>query len=359
MISKLCFWVVLSLISAFPAEKRPLDVEYELGMGVQPEIAVDPKGTIRVVYGLKNDKERDLYFSESRDGGKSFSKPYMIGKFSNMGLGMGRGPQLAVTKDFTVVTVGDHFGNMFALRLTNATNKWSAPSRVNDTDSTAKEALSGIAAGENNQLFTVWLDTRLGNNNLFGAASSDGGLTWGKNQLIFKGLQGGICDCCKPSVFVDKADHLNVMFRNKLDGARNMYLIASEDKGKHFGQAQKLGTGDFMINGCPMDGGDLTADAQGKITTVWRRQTDVYMAQPGSPETRLGIGRTPVALQATDGVAIAWEQNGNIQFRSPDGTKTISLGKGQYPKLALVKNQKTAVCIFERDGRVIAKSVEL
>jgi hypothetical protein len=38
--------------------------------------------------------------------------------------------------------------------------------------------------------------------------------------------------------------------------------------------------------------------------------------------------------------------------------KPFLLGKSQYPKLAL-KNQKAAVCIFERDGRVIAKSVEL
>ena len=52
---------------------------------------------------------------------------------------------------------------------------WSAPVKINDTDSTAKEALSDIYAGIDNQVYTVWLDTRLGNNNLFGAISKDGG----------------------------------------------------------------------------------------------------------------------------------------------------------------------------------------
>lgn len=149
------------------------------------------------------------------------------------------------------------------------------------------------------------------------------------------------------------------MFRNKLDGARNMYLISSTDKGEHFGKAQKQGTGDYMINACPMDGGDLSADASGKLTTVWRRQLDIYMAEPSKPEVKLGNGRTPVILQTAKGNAIAWQQENSIQFRSPDGLKTSSLGNGQYPKLALAKDQKAAICTFEREGHVIVTSVTL
>jgi len=149
------------------------------------------------------------------------------------------------------------------------------------------------------------------------------------------------------------------MFRNKLDGARNMYLISSNDKGGHFGKAQKLGTGDYMINACPMDGGDLTVDSKGAATTVWRRQMEIYLARPGNPEIRLGSGRTPVILRTTKGNAIAWQQENAIQFRSPDGLKTFSLGKGQYPKLALSKDLKTAICTFERDGQIVVATVIL
>ncbi|TLU88681.1 exo-alpha-sialidase [Dyadobacter sediminis] len=333
--------------------------EQKLATGSQPEISVDREGIIHIVYGVKNANERDLYYVFSGDGGKSYSKPALLGNFPQMGLGMGRGPQLTTTKDYTVVTVGDHRGNLYAIRSMNITHQWSTPVRVNDTDTTAKEALSSISAGNDNLVYTAWLDSRLGNNNLYGALSRDGGLTWGKNQLIYKGEQNGICECCKPSVYISQTGQISVMFRNKLDGARNMYLISSTDEGEHFGKAQKQGTGNYMINACPMDGGDLTVNLRGEASTVWRRQMEIYLAQHGKTEMKLGSGRTPVILQTAKGNAIAWQQENSIQFRSPDGLRTSSLGNGQYPKLALAKDQKTAICTFEREGHIIVTSVTL
>ncbi|WP_165940193.1 sialidase family protein [Dyadobacter psychrotolerans] len=359
-LAKLGLLIALPIFLAFQADlPRPADAEYNLGTGSQPEIAIDENGTVRIVYGVKNGDHKDLYFVSSNDGGKSFSKPDLLGNFSKMGLGMGRGPQIVTTAEYTVVTVGDHNGDLFSMRLTNADNQWSAPVKVTDTDSTAKEALSGLSAGKGNDVYTVWLDSRLGNNNLYGSLSRDGGLTWEKNQLIYQGEQKGICDCCKPTVSFDQSGSMHVMFRNKLDGARNMYLISSKDNGKHFSTAQKLGTGDFMIDGCPMDGGDLAADENGKVTTVWRRQLEVYIAEPEKPEIKLGAGRTPVILQTGKGPAIAWQKDGAIQFRSPNGQKTVSIGNGQYPKLALMADKKTSLCVFERDGQILVKPIVL
>jgi hypothetical protein len=333
--------------------------EQKLAAGSQPEISVDAKGIIHVVYGVKNANERELYYIFSSDGGKSYSKSVLLGNFSQMGLGIGRGPQLTITKDYTVVTVGDHHGNLYAMRHLNATKQWSKPVRVNDTDTTAKEALSGISTGKDNLVYTAWLDTRLGNNNLYGSLSKDGGLTWGKNQLIYKGQQEGICECCKPSVVIDQNGIVNVMFRNKLKGARNMYMISSKDNGNHFDKAQKLETGDFIIDACPMNGGDLSADANGNITTVWRRQLEVYMAEPFKQEIKLGNGRTPVVLQTGKGRVVAWHQDGHIQFRIPEGQKTFTLGSGQYPNLALSPDKKAVLCIYELDGQIMVKSFRL
>jgi hypothetical protein len=334
--------------------------EYNIGAGNQPDIAIDPNGSLRIVYGLENGKSKDLFYVVSRDLGKTFSEPYLMGSFSKMGLGMGRGPQIASTENYTTVTIGDLGGNLFAYRLDQEKNRWSGRIRVNDGDSTALEALSSLDAGKGNNVVAVWLDTRLEKtNNLYGALSRDGGLTWDKNILVYKGAQKGICECCKPSVFMGSGGQIYVMFRNKLDGARNLYLTTSKDNGQRFEFAQKLGTADYMINACPMDGGDLTADTKGKVTTVWRRQTDVYLSAPGQAEIKLGQGRTPVVQQTDKGVAIAWEQNGVIQFRSPDGTQTVSLGNGQYPKLALMPNQEKIICTFEREGRIIVKLLSL
>ncbi len=362
LLPKLGIIIVVSILLMSHTDRRSVNtikIEQNLGAGSQPEIAVDANGIIRIVYGVKNGKERDLYYVSSIDGGKSYSPPFLVGKFSQMGLGMGRGPQLTTTKDYTVATVGDHNGNLFAVNLSNSTHQWSAPVKVNDADTTAKEALSGLAAGKDNLVYTAWLDTRIGNNNLYGALSVDGGLTWGKNKLIYKGEQNGICDCCKPSVYINKSGQISVLFRNKLDGARNMYLITSTDNGAHFEKAQKQGKGDYMINACPMDGGDLTVNSNGEASTVWRRQMGIYIKQTGKPEIKLGTGRTPVILQTPKGNVIVWQQDNNIQLRSPDGLKTSSLGNGQYPKLALSKDQKKAFCTFVRDGQIIVASIIL
>ncbi len=75
---------------------------------------------------------------------------------------------------------------------------------------------------------------------------------------------------------------LDVMWRNALDGSRDMYLISSHDGGKTFGGAEKQGAGTWKLNACPMDGGGVAFTAQGTVVTTWRaRANDVYMAQPG------------------------------------------------------------------------------
>lgn len=158
LLSKLGLFVVVFLIIINQQDLRPVRTivtEQDLGVGSQPEIAVSTDGIIRIVYGVKNGKERDLYYVSSSDGGQSYSKPFIVGNFSQMGLGMGRGPQLTTTKDYSVVTVGDHHGNLFAVNLSNRTKQWSMPVKVNETDTTAKEALSGLGAGKDNFVYTA------------------------------------------------------------------------------------------------------------------------------------------------------------------------------------------------------------
>ncbi len=87
-----------------------------------------------------------------------------------------------------------------------------------------------------------------------------------------------------PSVVV-KGDNVYVMFRNWLKGNRDLYIIQSGDGGNTFGQAQKLGNGNWKLDGCPMDGGGLAVDKNGLIQTVWRREGKIFSATPGSTES--------------------------------------------------------------------------
>lgn len=62
-----------------------------------------------------------------------------------------------------------------------------------------------------------------------------------------------------------------VMWRNSLDGNRDMYLAKSRDGGEAFGSPRRLGADNWQLAACPMDVGALAVDESGVIHTAWRR----------------------------------------------------------------------------------------
>src|SRR5207249_5361510 len=128
--------------------------------------------------------------------------------------------------------------------------------------------------GEN--ALAVWLELRENKQNkIFGEKSNDSRKTWSKNSLIYASPDSTVCECCKPSVAM-KGTAVYVMFRNWLNGNRDLYLIRSSDGGNTFGHAQKLGNGNWALNGCPMDGGGLTINKNGDPETVGKRQSKIF-----------------------------------------------------------------------------------
>lgn len=129
-------------------------------------------------------------------------------------------------------------------------------------------------------VFVTWLDLRDGGTELWSAVSPDGGATWGDNTRVYQSPAGHICECCHPSAAMDGKGRVAVMWRNWLGGSRDMYAAMSDDYGKTFAPAQKLGSGTWKLNGCPMDGGAITFDADGRLRRL------------ASGEDRLRVGRS-------------------------------------------------------------------
>jgi hypothetical protein len=55
-----------------------------------------------------------------------------------------------------------------------------------------------------------------------------------------------------------------------------------------------------------MDGGSLSGAADGTITTIWRRQKNVFTAVPGQPERDLGAGEQPSIAAGPGGPYALW-----------------------------------------------------
>ena len=314
-----------------------------IAQGQMPNLVKDNSDNIHLVYGSGD----SILYSFTNDGGKTFSKPTLISVLPRLAASHTRGPQIAATSNGLIVTACTNSGNIYSY-VTDNHNKWIQSSRVNDVDTIAKENLMALGADGNNA-FAVWLDLRDKHNKIFGAKSSDGGKTWSKNIMVYASPDKTVCECCKPSVVV-KGNSVHVMFRNWLDGNRDLYLVQSSDGGNTFGQAQKLGKGNWKLDGCPMDGGGLALDKNGNPETVWNRMGAVYACEPGKDEVKLGEGRK-CTLDVVNGKSVyAWLQDGNVVVRKPQGI-IENLGKGQLPVIKAVNNEHV-LCIWENDKQI-------
>jgi len=311
--------------------------------GQMPNITKDNSGDLHLVYGIGD----SIMYSFSSDEGNTFSTPILISVLPELVASHMRGPQIAATDNAIVVTAANNDGNIFSYSK-NKMGKWAQTSMVNDIDTIAKEGLMALAA-EGQNSFAVWLDLRNKHNEIFGAKSTDGGVTWSKNTMIYTSPDTTVCECCKPSV-VMKGNSIYVMFRNWLNGNRDIYLIQSPDGGNSFNQAQKMGNRSWALNACPMDGGGLAITDNGIAQTVWRRENKIFSYEPGRQEKEMGEGKSCTMETVNGKNVFAWTEKGEVIVLNKKGEK-INLGKGQLPLLKSINNQDF-ICIWENEKQI-------
>src|SRR4051794_2476027 len=269
----------------------------------QPQLAVS-KNLVALTFASGN----GVYFSGSGDGGQSFSAPVKVAESPALMAGMRRGPRIVIAGEAIVITAvasGERGkGDLLAWRSTDHGSSWFGPTRINDVAASAREGLHSISA-RGNRIFATWLDLRSPGMKLYGAVSHDGGNTWSENRLVYQSPDGHICECCHPTAYIAADGKFYAMWRNWLNGNRDMYVAESTDEGRTW-TAKKLGSGTWPLNACPMDGGALSIDNAGKILSVWRRDKTVYIASPGESERELGAGKQPVIVQTASGPLVAW-----------------------------------------------------
>jgi hypothetical protein len=343
MYSLLSFLLTVNLLIG------PLPVtSTQVGKGKHPSAATDPSGKVHVVYG----QGEVVFYTSSRDG-EQFDEPLRIDSLPGLHLGASRGPQIAANGQSVIIAAIDKSGNIWAYARLNSTGKWQKRIRVNDIADIAKEGFMALTAGSDNTYNAAWLDLRGDNHNkLVGARSTDGGRSWLPNQILYQSPDGTVCECCQLSI-VSQQQHVAIMFRNFLNGARDMYLLQSSDGGKTFGKAEKVGEGTWMLKACPMDGGGVFMSPDGKLSTVWRRNDKLFVARPGQPETEYATGKNAQLVSTEKGDYIVYQQDGQIWSTSPNQIQPAILSAGGYPKLALMPKNKV-LCLWEDEGTVRA-----
>ena len=320
-----------------------------VGSGHLPVVVADAQGLLHLVYG----QDSTIYYAAASS---RFESPVAVATLPNLVAGAKRGPQVAVTDRYVVITAVNRTGDVFAYSLDRRTRHWSSATRINDVPAIAKEGFQAVAGASDGTFHAVWLDLRGDRQNkIVGTTSHDGGRTWSANQTIYRSPDGSVCECCRVSLTARGSD-VYVQFRNWLGGSRDLYLAHSSDGGLTWAPAQKSGTGTWKLNACPMDGGAVVLTPSGQPLTAWRRDTVLYTCVPGQPEQRIIAGRNVTVAAGQSGTVLAWDAGGTVWLKSGN-EPPIALGTGQMPSVAIVG--QTALCVWEDKGQVMMRSVQV
>jgi hypothetical protein len=321
----------------------------------QPALASDG-AKVALTFGA----DTTIYFSLSKDGGKQFDPPVTVAQVAKLGLGRHRGPRVALTGSGAVIAApvtvagGNHMSptDLQLYRSTDGGRTWQQGPMLNDTPGTAGEGFVSLASDGQNKVWAVWLDNRGKRMRLYGASSNDAGATWAANRVIYESPDGNICECCHPTVTLGPKGEVYIMWRNSLAGSRDLYLATSTD-GASF-RTEKLGQGTWPLKACPMDGGGL-AIVTNTVTTVWRREKEIYLAQPGKPEQSLGEGKDPSIAAGPKGIYLAWTVGDQIVVQKPGDKQAAPLAKGAYVSLS---GGRQVIAAFEQDGRIEVRRLD-
>lgn len=315
--------------------------------GQQPNLAIDTKGTIRMVYG----DEENIYCITSTDNGVKFSKPVLVASLAGMHLGNTRGPQIASSVSLSIIAAMDKNGNIHTYRLEHKSNIWRKGTNINDIAKSAPEGLMGLTADGKNNFYAVWLDLRKNKmNNIYFSGLTAGNSNWSKNKLVYQSPDGHTCECCRPNISI-KENKLVITFRNWLAGARDIYYASSINKGKTFSSPIKMGMGTWKLNACPMDGGGVSIGKKGLVSTAFQRNGQIFYWNEQSMEKLVGNGRSVSIAQNDNETMISWQEKEDIKVANVGKDNARIVGKGSHPRIYFIGNNKN-LCVWERNKTI-------
>jgi len=342
-------WCIPSLLTQSPSS---ISREKTIAEGNQPQIAADNRGIIRVVFG----REDKIFCAASMNHGLTFSDPVSVAALPKMHLGMSRGLQLASSDNYSVITAQDKTGNIHWYKLKHSSGRWESMGVVNDLKGSAPEGLMGLAADKKDNFYAVWLDTRAGGgNNIYFSSLTNRTAHWSKNRLVYRSPDNLVCGCCKPNIAVHGSEVV-IMFRNWLNGSRDLYLTKSLDAGHSFSPAQKIGFDTWKLNGCPMDGGGIAIDASNVIRTTWQRKGMVYFCLPGQSEVNMGKGRNCSISGSGPNTLFAFQNADTVKVIRLKNKNETTIGKGDFLKSLVLADNKI-LCVWEQDNKIKFKKI--
>jgi len=361
--------LAMAVLAAFGAGNRPegVSVGRVPNGGLQPQLAVEPNGTIHMIYFSGDPKGGNLFYVRSNASGEAFSRPIRVNSQEGSAIALGtiRGGQIAIGENGRIHVAWN--GSSTALPpgpINPEAGKPGTPmlyARLNDNGDAFEPqrnlmqhtfGLDGggaVAADRAGNVYVAWHGKGSGaaageaGRRVWVAESHDSGRTFAAEAPAGNDATGA-CGCCGMAMFAANDGTVLALYRSATQNVhRDIYLIASRDRGKSF---QGSLVQRWEINACPMSSMSF-AESRGTTVAAWETGGQVFfgkvsgaaVAKPiaapgegkGRKHPRLAVNsRGETLLLWTEGTA--WQRGGSLAWQrfdrdgNPIGAKGTAAG---------------------------------
>jgi hypothetical protein len=207
-----------------------------------------------------------------------------------------------------------------------------------------------MAADGRGDVTATWLAGKL-----FAIFSLDGGCTFTPEAEIDASYLP--CECCTTSAAYGADGDLAVLYRERTNNERDMYVVLINKNGHHL--RTRISSTPWKIDGCPMTYYMISPTKEGYVA-AWPTKGDIYFARldrngkvlpPGEIRTpgRSGMRSGVVALSAPNGESlVAWKHEDELgwQLYDPEGRPERVPGSVKSPG-------KGAAGVVDKNSRFI------
>jgi hypothetical protein len=332
--------------------------------GIQPQAAIDSRGTIHLIYYKGPASGGDLFYVRRGPGDAAFSAPIRVNSEPGSAIAAGavRGGRLALGRDgwihvawnaaHAVEHEGDTITPMWYARLAPAAHAFE-PQRAIGTHTKNLDGGGTVAADGAGRVFVVWHAAGPAegetHRQLLVAESSDDGAHFAADRVL--ATPGGACGCCGATALVDGAGRLQILYRSAVDGVQRdpswMTLTGR-------GASSPVHLQAWHLPACPMTTFAL-ARAGNDLVAAWMVEQQIFTADldaaahvATAPSAMSGTAvrnHPALAINASGDRLFAWIEGANRsrdgmaawELRDADGRPLASRADaGTTPPLSLI-----------------------
>lgn len=271
--------------------------------GIQPQAAVDPEGTLHLVYLGDEPDSANVYYVRKPAGAEAFSKPLRVNSQPGTAIAIGsiRGAQLAIGRDNRVHVAWNgssraeprinvkYASHMLYSRLADGGEAFE-PQRNVAGKAFLLDGGGSVAADLEGNVYVVWHSgDGEQNRRVWIARSTDDGATFASEEPI-DADRDGVCGCCGLKAFADREGSVYVLYRAAREKVnRDMLLLTSTDGGKTF--RSEL-AGKWMVANCPMSS-ESFLDGPKAVSAAWETDGQVFFSRVDKKQHRLSKPLAP------------------------------------------------------------------